>query len=694
MAERMKPTEVTPDEEKLQKFINDLTKDADVTDDQREAANEDMRFINVPGGMWEGEFEDFGNRCKLELDKCSDYLQRFIGEWNQNRTGVLFKADDDKTTEDDAELLNGIYRADFKHSNGKLATDNAVDEVATCGYGAMSLTTAFVDEEDPENDDQRIEWRPIYNAYNTVIWDKAAKRIDKSDARWCTVLAGMAKDEFENEYPDMPPVSALRPDSLFNRSLTEHSSDLIFVATRYEVVRRRRTVFVYNNLGTGEREIYDVEDHEREKARLKADVSIQFVRKRKLIRQSVEKTVFSGKDILDETRDINGRHIPIIPFYGYRSYVDGVETYRGVVRKLKDACRLFNMLASQWAENSASTGSDTPIFETDQMDGKDIQDIWADRSTKPYLLVKPRFNEDGTRAPSGPIGYLKAPQLDGSTVALASTVSEYIQGITGGAPQETLDPNVSGKALKALLKRENMGTQVINDNIANAIARSGVVYQSMASDVYRSQKNIKIITVEGEEAQKQLFQNVVEDGKLIQINRLDNKRFHAYADTGPQYETLREETVEDMKGMIELFSKTRGGEPFMSAALSVLLNNITGVGLEPIKELNRKIMLGQGLIKPESDEDQRLLAEFQQSQQPNENDKLLEAAAEQQLAEARSLDASSVQKLADADKKGAETMEILSDIDISERKLALEARQANDNALSQILGQLRALPVN
>jgi len=49
--------EETPDvtsDEKLDKFKLDIVRDAGLVDEQREQANEDMRFVNVTGGMWEG----------------------------------------------------------------------------------------------------------------------------------------------------------------------------------------------------------------------------------------------------------------------------------------------------------------------------------------------------------------------------------------------------------------------------------------------------------------------------------------------------------------------------------------------------------------------------------------------------------------------------------------------------------------
>ena len=51
---------------------------------------------------------------------------RYIGERNMNRANVVFTPDDKSTTDDDTELLNGIYRSDFKDNDGQIALDPAI----------------------------------------------------------------------------------------------------------------------------------------------------------------------------------------------------------------------------------------------------------------------------------------------------------------------------------------------------------------------------------------------------------------------------------------------------------------------------------------------------------------------------------------------------------------------------------------
>ena len=108
----------------------------------------------------------------------------------------------------------------------------------------------------------------------------------------------------------------------------------------------------------------------------------------------------------------------------------------------------------------------------------------------------------------------------------------------------------------------------------------------------------------------------------------------------------------------------------------MLLENMEGVGLKPIKEMNRRNMLLMGLRKPETEEDKKILAEAsQKAGQPGPQDEFLKSAAEKERAEARSLDAGAVDKVASSKKKAAETAKIMAEIPQDEAKTLSQLRQ-------------------
>jgi len=684
---------------RLDDYKGNIGNDADIMADQRDKANEDLRFVNVTGGMWEGFLEEvFAERAKMEFDLVSNFLYRFIGEWNLNRQGVEYRPDDDITTDKDAELLNGIYRADFRDGSGKMALDNAVYEAATCGYGAFKMATNFEDEGDPENERQRVEWRPINNAFNTVFWDQAAKRIDKKDARWVTVLTEFTHDSFKEAFGEgFDPTSAYEPESRREWNwMSGRALSSVMVATRYEIIRKKESVFIYNNLVTGEVEYWSKKDHDFIESELKSDESREFVRKRKIVVQHVEKSVFSGSDFLEPPKRISGKWLPIIPVYGYRAFVDGAEWYSGLVRKLKDAARLFNMHMNQVAENSASNGQGVPIFDPDQMvDG--IANTWVNKTNKPYMLAKSLRDGDDNLVHHGPTGYLNPGQIDGNTATSIQAVLEFIRETTGGVPQDTMDPNASGKAIRAITKRMNLNTQPVQDNISTAIEWSGQVYQSMASDIYNREQMVRTLGIDGTDGQEHLLKMVMDEktGLFKESNNLRGKKFRAYSDVGPQYDSMREETVENLKGIGDLLASNPSGQQYFPALLAVMLENMEGVGLQPLKDMNRKNMLLMGLKKPDTDEDKEFMAQ-QSEPKPDPQAELAASLGKQAEAEAlkfqsqaRNLDSGSVKNVADAQKIAAETAKIQSETKISEVKTLLDFRKA---AFEQSQSQAEALP--
>lgn len=323
------PKKFLNDADRLSHAKRDIINDADDMADQRDKANADLRFISTTGGQWEDWMgEAWDNRTRLEFDTTSDFIYRYLGEWSENRNDVEYKPDDPKgkTTDKDAELLNGIYRADFLDESGDVSMKQAVYEQVACGYGCLKVGTKFVDDEDPENEMQRVDFRPVYNAYNMVFWDRAAQRIDKRDARRCTVLEPFTADSFKSTYGEEFEISsAYEPHTRSYNDWNMRTKRIIYVATRYDIVRKQEKFHIYSNIKTNEIESYSHDDWKDLKDELEQDPWRKKIRVRIMQKQHVEKSVFTGLDYIQKPTKIPGKYIPIIPFYAYRSYVDGAE---------------------------------------------------------------------------------------------------------------------------------------------------------------------------------------------------------------------------------------------------------------------------------------------------------------------------------------------------------------------------------
>ena len=106
----------------------------------------------------------------------------------------------------------------------------------------------------------------------------------------------------------------------------------------------------------------------------------------------------------------------------------------------------------------------------------------------------------------------------------------------------------------------------------------------------------------------------------------------------------------------------------------ILLANVDGMGLEDLREMNRKEMLVNGLSTPETPEEEQFVIEEKQKaeqaeEKPNPQEEYLRAEAKRASAEAQKLETDSLEnmanikdKTASAGKKEAETAKIVAEI--------------------------------
>lgn len=650
------------DQDQLSVFKQDVAEGYEVTQKQREDANKDIRVIGVTGGMWEEYLEkthgEDSDRARLEFDMTSERVFKFVGEWTQNRAGVIYEPDDMQTTDDDAELLTGVHRGDFRENGGKPSQDNGILEAAICGMGAMQLSEQFVDEEDPENDNQEIIWKTVHNAHDHVIFDPNAKEANKSDAKYVTKLTGFTKQAFNDKYPGLSESSTYTPTTTYQNAFDWYSPELIYVAERYEIKSIKEEVSVWQHLQQDKIKAYPIDEIEETREELEA-LGWEHVRNREIKRQIVEKSIFTGEEFIQKPKRIAGKYLPIIPIYAYRVFIGGVEHYWGLVRKMIDGNRAFNTIISKLTETSAASGDGLNIYLSDQVEGHE-NDL-ADNTNKAYQVIEPAYDDNNGVIAAGPVGRIEPPQIDQSAMAAMGVITNHLLQKTG-EQQDTINPDLSGKAVNALIKRENLGTQVISENIVQSLTQLGKVYRSKAGDIYNRGMMKKAISNDGTLRTVELNKVSLDpaSGNAININDLSRGRFSTTVDVGPQYETQQEATVESIERLID---KLPENSPLQGAAVSMWVNNIQGTGLEPLKKLNRRLMIQQGLVDAETDEEKQMLQQMQQQKDPNQE--LIAAAAEQARgeaaklnAQARGQDATNVKNIATALKTEADTQKV------------------------------------
>lgn len=644
---------------------------------EREQNLQDRRFYSIAGAQWEGSLgEQFENKPKFEVNKIHLSVIRIINEYRNNRITVDFVPKDGSENDKLADAADGLYRADEQASTANEAYDNAFEESVGGGFGAWRLRAEYEDEYDEENDYQRINIEPIFDADSTVWFDLDAKRQDKADAKHCFVLSSMTTQSYIDEYEDDP---ASWPASVRQSEFDWYTPDLVYIAEYFKVEEVTETVRVFTGL-EGEQvrhKAKEFEENERLEETLLA-TGFTETRVKKVKSRKVHKFIMSGNKILEDCGYIAGSWIPIVPVYGKRWFIDGIERTMGHVRLAKDPQRLKNMQLSKLGELSTLSATEKPILSPEQIATHEL--MWAEDNIKnnPYLLINPITDLQGNEVLAPPIAYTKLPNIPPAMAALLQLTEQDMQDILGNQQQgEEMQPNISGKAVELIQNRLDMQAFIYMSNMAKAIKRSGEIWLSMAKDLFVEEgRKMKAVSKQGEISTIELLKPGLDDrGQTIKENDFSRANFDIYADVGPSSSSKRSATVRALTGMMQITT-----DPETMQVLSAMtMMNMEGEGIGDVRSYFRKKLIRMGAVEPTEEEAKALLEELQ-NMPPDANAEFLAAAAREADANAIESNSVTVKNVAQAKKTDAETvktrietLETISDIDGKERQKAAEA---------------------
>lgn len=620
---------------------------------------QDRRFYSISGAQYEGAIGDqFENKPKFEVNKIHLAIIRIINEYRNNRVSVNFVSKDGTEYDKLADTCAGLFRADEQDSVATEAYDNAFEEAVGGGFGAWRLRNCYEDDEDDEDERQRIKIEPIYDADSSVFFDLAAKRQDKSDASFCFVISSIPRAKYEELYDD--------DVASWQKSISQYeydwvTPDVVYVAEYYKVENKRETIIIY--------EMMDGSEERYSKAEMDADPGIlemltaagaREVRRKKVNRKRVHKYILSGGGVLEDCGYVAGKHIPIVPVYGKRWYVDNIERFMGHVRLAKDPQIIKNMQLSKLAEIAALSPVEKPIFTPEQVSGHG--QMWADDNLKnyPYMLVNSMTGPSGEMLPSGPLGYTKPPQIPPALVGLLQSAEQDMLDILGNQQQaDKVVSNISGKAVEMIQQRLDMQTFIYMSNFAKAVRRSGEIWLSMASEIYvEPGRKMKSIGAQGQKQSIELLRPTIgESGEIEYENDMSEAQFDVVADVGPSSESKRQATVRSLTGMMQV---TQDPETLqVLSAMAVM--NLDGEGVSDIRDYFRRRLLRMGVVKPTEDEAQQLQQEAQ-GQPEDPNAVYLKSAAEEAQAKAAKARADTIYVISQAELNKAKIAETMANL--------------------------------
>lgn len=625
----------------------------EVSQDQQEVRALSLaarRFLTIPGAQWDGEWgEQFEHAIKVESDKLRKIAGKIEADYRENRIVPDFRPDGPEASPETAETLDGMHRADSYRFKSQQARDNAVFEAIAGGFGAYRLANEWEDASDPNNDKQRVNPAIIItDADQSVYFDPNARLYDKSDAKWAIIRVALSKEAFEEEYDGH---AVTWPEGSQGWRVRDwFQPDTIAVAEAYEVEEVKEYLYVLTFPVSGEeKRLWASEMEDGDLAQYRRDGWT--VKRQKRQRRRVRKFIMSGAAVLEDCGYIAGPNIPIVPVYGRRYYVDGMERWEGCVQPKMDDQRLHNMVLSRLGETTSLSPREVPIFAPEQMVGN-LPQLWADANIKrlPYLLAELIRNDDGTVAHMGPIGYLKPPDVPPALAAIISYTSQSLmEDYQDGS--DTVKANTSAEAMDIAATRVDAKSGIYLDNIAQSVQREGEIYFGMAREVYH-EKGRKVETMDEDGGDgAAVLQQMVGGGRIV--NDFQNARYKVIVSVTEATATRRDKTVRSMMQIADVAMKV-GDQDMAKAALLTAILNTDGEGSDDFIEWARQQALGLGLVKPNDDEREAMEAAAENAQ-PDPAQVLVEAQAAELASQAKSNEALAVDRMASAEKKRAET---------------------------------------
>lgn len=608
--------------------------------DVREKCVEATRFARVPGGQWEGATaagtkldDQFEKYPKFEINKVATELNRIISEYRNNRITVKFRPGDREASEELANKLNGLFRADYEETDGGESCDNAFDDAATGGFGCFRLTSMLVNEYDPMDERQRIAIEPVYDPSRSVWFDPDAKKYDKSDALWAFCMYSLSPEKYESEYGKTPPAS-LDTTTMTSWEYDWFAQEVVYIAKYYEVRKESVDVISYQQPLTQEIATYDSDQIEDIQDELEAAGFIEVAR-RSVKRRRVYVSVVDGENFLEKPRRIPGEHIPLIPVYGKRWFIDDIERVEGHIAKAMDPQRLYNLQVSMLADTAAQDPGSTPIVGMEQIRG--LEKHWESRNKKRPAFLPLREVKDKTGniiGPATPTGYTQPAVMNQALAALLQQTSADIQEVTGGSQaMQQMPSNIAQETVNSLMSRSDMASFIYLDNMAKSLKRAGEVWMSMAREVYGSDREVRVVNEDGTDDIALMNAQVVDrqTGQVVALNDLSTGRYDVTVDVGPSYTARRDATVAALTNVLGTMLPQ---DPDTGIVRGIILDNMDGEGLDDFKEYNRKKLLVAGVVKPRNESEAQMIAQAQSEQQQQPNPDMVNAMANDKLATA------------------------------------------------------------
>lgn len=507
-------------------------------------ANEDLRFRR---GRKEDQWDAAalavrGDRPCLTINAIPQFIRQVTGDMRQMRPAIKVNPVDSRGDVKTAGNIAGMVRYIENRSFAKHVYTTAGDSQVACGIGHWKVISEYAGS---TTFNQELRIVGIKDGVS-VLWDPDSQLPTREDAMFCHVPVDISRRAFKKRWPAASTegfayVMTIGADGWY-------TGDSIRVS-EYWVKKPMKRSLVLMPDGAIDDVTEQTEGFSKEEL---AGAAEYYMQRGGRFEQrdgfKVCRYLVTAAEVLEET-DWPGQQIPIIPVIGEEVYI-GKEVYRhGVVRYARDPQRMVNYYASADAEATALQPK-APYMATLKQVQNHI-DQWETANTVNHSVLI----YDADPQAGGPPQRI-APPIASQAIQIGKqqalddmkrVIGIYDPGL-GQKSNET-----SGKAILARQQEGDTGTFVYIDNFNMAIQRTGQVLLDLIPHIYDTQRQIRIIGLDGKESVVDINKPVLENGKEVMQNDVTVGAYDVTLDVGPSYSTKRQEAKDGMREFIQVF---------------------------------------------------------------------------------------------------------------------------------------------
>ncbi|TXH18929.1 MAG: hypothetical protein E6R03_01340 [Hyphomicrobiaceae bacterium] len=518
----------------------------------------DLRFMSDdPFAQWDEN--DYNNRVStrrpaLTIDQLGQFIHQVANDIRINTPtiNVIPSKDGDVAT---AEIYKGLIKNIEYASNADVAYDTASLYSIRCGIGFMRIDHDYTDD---DSFDQDLMIRRIVNPLSVTL-DPDSIEPDGSDAKYATIIENISVKEFKRRFPGKSPVSFDCDDD--DQDTRQENEDTILIAEQFFIEETPVTI----TAGPDGR-LMEVEE------------APEGFPTRKIKKKTVRRVLMSGADVLEDGI-FPGKYIPIVPVYGEEAWIDGKRHLYSLIRKSKDAQRMFNYWASLETELLMKAPK-APIMAAAGTVENYRQD-WQDPD-KAMVLRYDQVDSKGNPAP--PPSRMEPPPVPVGVVNARRQSVDDIKATMGiyNASLGERSNETSGRAIMARKEEGDVATYHFADNLTRSITHVGRILVFAIPEIYDTPRIIRIIGAEDESKSVGINGQISED----QPESVDLRKgkYDVKVVTGASYTTRRQEAA-------QFFSEIVTRQPeLMNIMGDLLFKNMDFSGAQAMAERMKKVI--------------------------------------------------------------------------------------------------------